>query len=30
MSNLYGNLSEVYEAMYQSFINYNEEFEFLQ
>jgi SAM-dependent methyltransferase len=28
MSNLYGNLSEVYEAMYQSFINYNEEFEF--
>jgi hypothetical protein len=28
MSNLYGNLSEVYEAMYQSFINYDEEFSF--
>jgi SAM-dependent methyltransferase len=28
MSNLYGNLSEVYEAMYQSFINYDEEFDF--
>lgn len=28
MSNLYGNLSDVYEAMYQSFINYNEEFAF--
>lgn len=28
MGNLYGNLSEVYEAMYQSFINYNEEFAF--
>jgi SAM-dependent methyltransferase len=28
MSNLYGNLSEVYEAMYQSFINYDKEFDF--
>ncbi len=28
MSNLYTNLSEVYEAMYRSFINYGEEFEF--
>lgn len=28
MSNLYGNLSEVYEAMYRSFINYDEEFDF--
>lgn len=28
MSNLYTNLSEVYEAMYPSFINYGEEFAF--
>lgn len=28
MSQLYTNLSEVYEAMYQSFINYEEEFAF--
>jgi SAM-dependent methyltransferase len=28
MSNLYSNLSVVYEAMYQSFINYNEEYLF--
>jgi SAM-dependent methyltransferase len=28
MSNLYTNLSAVYEAMYQSFINYEDEYEF--
>lgn len=28
MNNLYGNLSEVYEAMYQTFINYEEEYKF--
>lgn len=28
MSNLYKNLSEVYDIMYQTFINYDEEFEY--
>ena len=28
MSNLYSNLSSIYEAMYRSFINYEEEFTF--
>lgn len=28
MSNMYGSLSEVYEMMYQTFINYEEEFDF--
>src|SRR5260370_378936 len=28
MGNLYNQLSEVYEAMYQTFINYDDEFSF--
>src|SRR6266550_4021901 len=28
MSNLYNNLSEIYEMMYQTFINYDEEYRY--
>lgn len=28
MTNLYSNLSEIYEMMYQTFINYNEEYDY--
>jgi hypothetical protein len=30
MSNLYNSLAEVYEAMYKTFINYEEEFKLYQ